>query len=50
MRSREGYWSMFTYTGQRGQNVLGQILVNFREFVRKKPGDGKSGSPSTPER
>ena len=50
VKSREGYWSMFTYTGQRGQNVLGQILVNCREFVRKKPGDSKSGSPTTPER
>ena len=35
VRSREGFWSMFTYTGQPGQNVLGQILVNCREFIRK---------------
>ena len=34
VRSREGYWSMLTYTGQPGQNMLGQILVNCREFIR----------------
>ena len=35
VRSREVFWSMFTYTGQPRQNVLGQILVNCREFIRK---------------
>ena len=37
VRSREGFWSMVTYTGQPGQNVLGQILMERREFSRKKP-------------
>ena len=32
VRSREGFWSMHTYTGQ---NVLGQIFMNCREFIRK---------------
>ena len=50
VRSREGFWSMFTYTGQPGQIVLGQILVNCRKFVRKKPGDGNARSSTTPRR
>ena len=37
VRSREGFWSMLTYTGQPEQNVMGQILMNCREFIRKKP-------------
>ena len=35
VRSREGFWSMLTYTGEHGQNVFGQILLNCREFIRK---------------
>ena len=35
VRSREGFWSMLTYSGQPGQNVLGQILMERREFIRK---------------
>ena len=35
VRSREGFWSMLTYTRQPGQNVLGQILINCHEFIRK---------------
>ena len=39
VRSSEGFWSMLTYTGQPGQNVLDQILMNCHEFNRKKPGE-----------
>ena len=35
VRSKEGFWSMLTYTGQPGQNVFGQILMERREFIRK---------------
>ena len=34
VRSRECFWSLLTYTGQPGQNVLGQILMERREFIR----------------
>ena len=27
VRSREGYWSMLTYTGQPGHNILDEILM-----------------------
>ena len=37
VRSKEAFWSALTNTGQPGgQNVLGQILVNCREFIREK--------------
>ena len=36
VRSKEGFWSLLTYTGQPGQNVLGQILMERRDFIRKK--------------
>ena len=35
VRSREVFWSMVTYTGQPGQNVLGQILMDRCEFIRE---------------
>ena len=34
VRSREGYWSALTYSGQAGQNMLGHILMRVREFIR----------------
>ena len=34
VKSREGYWSALTYSGQAGQNMLGQILMRVREFIR----------------
>ena len=36
VKSREGYWSALSYSGQPGQNILGRILMNVREFIRKK--------------
>ena len=33
-KSREGYRSALTYSGQAGQNMLGQILMRVREFIR----------------
>ena len=35
VKSREGYWSALTYSGQAGQNMLGQILMKVREFIRR---------------
>ena len=35
IKSREGYWSALTYSGQAGQNMLGQILMKVREFIRR---------------
>ena len=34
VKSREGYWSALTYSGQAGQNMLGQILIRVPEFIR----------------
>ena len=34
VKSREGNWSALTYSGQAGQNMLGQILMRVREFIR----------------
>ena len=34
VKSREGYWSALTYSGQAGQNMLGHILMRVREFIR----------------
>ena len=34
VKCREGYWSAMTYSGQAGQNMLGQILMRVREFIR----------------
>ena len=30
VKSREGYWSALSYSGQLGQNMLGQIFMNLR--------------------
>ncbi|KAI0227857.1 hypothetical protein LSAT2_021651 [Lamellibrachia satsuma] len=35
VKSREGYWGALTYSGQAGQNMLGQILMKVREFIRR---------------
>ena len=34
VKSREGYWSALTYSGQADQNMLGHILMRVREFIR----------------
>ena len=49
VRSREGFWSMLTYTGQPGQNVLGQILMNCREFIRKNQAIGMCAQQQRPD-
>ena len=63
VKSREGYWSALTYSGQSGQNMLGHILMRVREFIRlhKTPptakrwpdvtrDDHKTGEQSTAKR
>ena len=49
VRSGEGFWSMLTYTGQPGQNVLGQILVNCREFILKHQAMGMCARQQRPD-
>ena len=49
VRSREGFWSMLTYTGQPGQNVLGLILMNCREFIRKNQSIGMCARQQRPD-
>ena len=49
VRSREGFWSMLTYTGQPGRNVLGQILMNCREFIRKNQVIGMCAQQQRPD-
>ena len=39
----------FTYTEQPGQNVLGQILVNYGEFVRKNQTVGMRARQQHPD-
>ena len=34
VKSQEGYWSMYTYSGQPDQNMQGQILMQVRQFNR----------------
>ena len=34
VKSGDGYWSVLTYTGQPMQNMLGQILMELRQFIR----------------
>ena len=34
VKSKEGFWGALTYSGQAGQNTLGQILMRVREFIR----------------
>ena len=61
VKSREGYWSALSYSGQAGQNMLGKKLMRVREFIRMhrnpptvKPWpdvtrvDHKTGGQSTP--
>ena len=40
---------MLTYTGQPGQNVLGQILMNCREFIRKNQATGMRARQQRPD-
>ena len=34
VKSKEGFWGALTYDGRAGQNMLGQILMRLREFIR----------------
>ena len=47
VKSKEGFWSALTYNGQTGQNILGEILMRVREFIRVHQ-TVKSGSDVTP--
>ena len=47
VKSKEGFWSSLTYDGRAGQNMLGQILMQVREFIRTHQ-TVKSGSDVTP--
>ena len=49
VKSREGYWSALSYSGQTGQNILGRILMNVREFIRKKQSLLRSPRESWPD-
>ena len=33
-KNKEGFWGALTYDGRAGQNMLGQILMRLREFIR----------------
>ena len=46
VKSKEGFWSALTYDGRAGQNMLGQILMQVREFIRTNQ-SVKSGSDVT---
>ena len=46
VKSKEGFWSALTYDGRAGQNMLGQILMQVREFIRTHQ-TVKSGSDVT---
>ena len=48
VKSKEGFWSALTYNGQAGRNILGEILMRVREFIRAHQ-TVKSGSDVTPE-
>ena len=47
VKSKEGFWSALTYDGRAGQNMLGQILMQVRKFIRTHQ-TVKSGSDVTP--
>ena len=47
VKSKEGFWSALTYNGQAGQNILGEILMEVREFIRAHQ-TVKSGFDVTP--
>ena len=34
VKSKEGFWGALTYDGRAGQNMLGQLLMRLREFIR----------------
>ena len=34
VRSKEGFWGALTYDGRRGQNTLGELLMQLRKFIR----------------
>ena len=36
VKSREGYWSGLTYTAQPGRNILGETLMQQRQFIRNQ--------------
>ena len=46
VKSKEGFWGALTYDGRAGQNMLGQILMRLREFIRTHQ-TAKSGSDVT---
>ena len=37
VKSGELYWTALSYSGQTGQNMLGHILMEVREFIRQNP-------------
>ena len=47
VKSKEGFWSALTYNGQASRNMLGEILMRVREFIRAHQ-TVKSGSDVTP--
>ena len=34
VRSTEGFWGALTYDNRRGQNTLGELLMQLRKFIR----------------
>ena len=46
VKSKEGFWGALTYDGRTGQNTLGQLLMQLREFIRTHQ-QAKSGSEVT---
>ena len=46
VRSKEGFWGALTYDGRTGQNTLGELLMQLREFIRTHQ-QVKSGSDVT---
>ena len=34
VRSKEGFWGALTYDSRRGQNTLGELLMQLRKFIR----------------
>ena len=43
VRSKEGFWGALTNDGRTGQNTLGELLMQLREFIRTHQ-QAKSGS------
>ena len=46
VKSKQGFWGALTYDGRAGQNMLGQILMRLREFIRTHQ-TAKRGSVET---